>query len=74
MQVKKQQLAPDMEQQTGSKLGKEHVNAVYYHPASLTYAECIMRNAGLDEAQGAIKVAGRNIDNIRYIDHITLML
>ena len=74
MQVKKQQLAPDMEQQTGSKLGKEHVNAVYYHPASLTYAECIMRNAGLDEAQGGIKVAGRNIDNIRYIDHITLML
>ena len=74
MQVKKQQMEPDMEQQTGSKLGKEHVNAVYYHPASLTYAECIMRNAGLDEAQGAIKVAGRNIDNIRYIDHITLML
>ena len=33
-----------------------------------------MGNVGLDEAQGAIKVAGRNIDNIRYIDHITLML
>ena len=39
MQVKKQQLAPDMENQTGSKLGKEYVNAVYCHPASLTYMQ-----------------------------------
>ena len=37
MQVKKQQLEPDMEQQTGSKLGKEYIKAVYYHPAYLTY-------------------------------------
>ena len=37
MQVKKQQLEQDMEQQTGSKLGKEHFKAVYYHPAYLTY-------------------------------------
>ena len=36
MQVKKQQLEPDMEQQTGSKLGKEYVKAVYCHPAYLT--------------------------------------
>ena len=36
MQVKKQQLEPDMEQQTGSKLGKKYVKAVYYHPAYLT--------------------------------------
>ena len=36
MQVKKQQLEPDMEQQTGSKLGKEYVKAVCYHPAYLT--------------------------------------
>ena len=36
MQVKKQQLEPDMEQQTGSKLGKEYVKAVYWHPAYLT--------------------------------------
>ena len=36
MQVKKQQLEPDMEQQTGSKLGKEYVKAVYRHPAYLT--------------------------------------
>ena len=39
MQVKKQQLEPDMEQQTGSKLGKEYVNPVYYHPAYLTYMQ-----------------------------------
>ena len=39
MQVKKQQLESDMKQQTGSKLGKEYVNAVYSHPAYLTYME-----------------------------------
>ena len=39
MQVKKQQLEPDMEQQTGSKSGKEYVKAVYCHPASLTYMQ-----------------------------------
>ena len=37
MQVKKQQLEPDMEQQTGSKLGKEYEKVVYCHPAFLTY-------------------------------------
>ena len=41
MQVKKQQLEPDMEQQAGSKLAKEHVKAVYYHPAYLTYMQSI---------------------------------
>ena len=50
MQVKKQQLELDVEQQTGSKLGKEYVKAVYCHPAYLTYAEYTMRDAGLDEA------------------------
>ena len=39
MQVNKQQLEPDMEQQTGSKLGKEYVKAVYCHPAYLTYTQ-----------------------------------
>ena len=39
MQVKKQQLELDMEQQTGSKLGKEYVKAVYHHPAYLTYVQ-----------------------------------
>ena len=40
MQVKKQQLELDMEQQTDSKSGKEHVKAVYCHPAYLTYMQC----------------------------------
>ena len=64
MQVRKQQLELDMEQQTGSKLGKEYIKAVYCHPAYLTYAEHIMQNAGLDEAQAGIKIAGRNINNL----------
>ena len=39
MQVKKQQLEPDMEQQTGSKLGKVYIKSLYYHPAYLTYMQ-----------------------------------
>ena len=58
-----------MEQQTGSKQGK----AVYCHPAYTLYAEYIMRNAGLEEAQGGMKTAGRNINNLRYADVTTLM-
>ena len=65
MQVKKQQLEVDMEQQIGSKSGKEYIKAVYCHPAYLTYTEYIMRNARLDEAQAGIKIAGRNINNLR---------
>ena len=65
MQVKKQRLELDMEQQTGSKLGKEYVKAVYCHHAYL-HAEYIMWNAGLDEAQAGVKIAGRNINNLRY--------
>ena len=41
MQVKKQQLKPDMEQWTGSKLGKEYVNTIHYHPAYLTSMQSI---------------------------------
>ena len=37
------------------------------------YVECIMRNAGLDEAQAVIKISGRNINNLRYADDTTLM-
>ena len=73
MQVKKQQLELDMEQQTGSKSEKEYVKAVYCHPSYLTYAECIMQIARLDEAQVGIKIAGRNINNLRYTVDITLM-
>ena len=74
MQVKKQQLEPDKEQQTGSKSGKEYIKAVYYYPADLTqYAESIIWNARLDESQAEIKMAGKNINNLRYADDTTLM-
>ena len=53
MQVRKQQLELDMEQ-TGSKLGKEYIKAVYCHPAYLTS----MGNTGLDEAHTGIKIVG----------------
>ena len=69
MQVKKQQLEMDMEQQTGSKLGKEYVKAIYGHTA---YLIC-MQNAKLDEAQAGIKISGRNINNLRYAYDIILM-
>ena len=72
-QVKKQRLELDMEQQTSSKSGKEYVKDVYCHPAYLTYAEYIMRNAGPDEAQAGIKIARRNNNNLRYADDTTLM-
>ena len=72
MQVTKQQLELDMEQQTGTKSGKEYVKAVYCHPAYLC-AGYIMRNAGLEEAQAGIKSARRNINNLRYADDTTLM-
>ena len=55
-----------MEQQTGSKSGKEYIKAAYCHPAYLTY----VHNARLDEAQAGIKIAGRN--NLRYADDTTL--
>ena len=74
MQVRKQQLEWDMEQQTGSKSEKEYVKAVYCHPAFFNlYAEYIMQNAGLDEAQAGIKTVGRNINNLRYANDITLV-
>ena len=61
MQVKKEQLEPEMEQQTGSKLGKEYIKAVYC-PAYLTYMQNISwEMPSLDEAQARIKIAGRNI-------------
>ena len=52
MQVKKQQLQSDMEQQTGSKLRKEYIKGVYCHPAYLTYMQSkyIMQNNRLDDA------------------------
>ena len=61
-----------MEQWTGSKLGKEYIKAVYCHSVHL-YAEYIMQNAGLDEAQTEIKIARKNINNLRYADDTTIM-
>ena len=71
MQVKKQQLKMDMEQQTGSKSGKENIKAVYCHPAYLTYMQSTSWE--LEETQAGIKIAGRNINNLRYADDTTLM-
>ena len=62
-----------MEQWTGSKLGKEYDKVVYCHPAYLTYIKSTSWNAGLEEAQAGIKIAGRNINNHRYADDTTLM-
>ena len=74
MQVKKQQLELDLEQKTGSKLGKEVPQGCILSPCLLNvYAEYIMRNAGLDEAQAEIKTAGENINNCRYADDTTFM-
>ena len=47
--------------------------AVYCHLAFNLYTEHIMRNAGLEETQAGIKIAGRNINNLRYADDTTLM-
>ena len=63
-----------MKQQTGSKLGKEYVKAVYCHPANFNlHEEYIIRKAGLDEAQAGIKVARSNINNLIYTNDTTLM-
>ena len=72
MQVKKQ---PDMEQQTGSKLGKEYVKAVYCHPAYLTYMQstsCEM--PGWMKHKLKSRLAGRDSNNLRYADNTTLMV
>ena len=74
MQVRKQQLELDMEQQTGSKYEKEYVKAVYCPCLFNLYANYIMRNAGLEEAQAGIKIARRNFNKLRYADDTTLWL
>ena len=74
MQVKKQQLEPDMEQQTGSRLGKEYVKTVYCHPAYLTYMQSASwEMPGWMKHKFGIKIHGRNINNLRYADDTTLM-
>ena len=74
MQVKKQQLELDVEQQTCFQIRKGVRQGCILSPCLFNlYAEYIMRNAGLDEAQAGIKISGRNINNLRYADDTTLM-
>ena len=62
-----------MEQQTGSKLGKEYIKAVYCHPAYLTYMKSMCEMLGWMKNHLEIKIAGRNINNLRYTDDTMLM-
>ena len=73
MQVRKQQLVLDLEQQTGSKSGKdlERQGCILSPCLFNVYAEYIMRDAGLDKAQAEIKIARRNINNLIYADDTT---
>ena len=75
MQVKKQPLELDMEQQTGSKQEKEYVKQGCILSLCLfnLYVEYIMWNAGMYEAQAGIKIARRNINNLRFADDTILM-
>ena len=72
-QVRKQQLELDMEQQTGSKSGKEYVKDVYCHCAYLTYRQSTSCKMLGWMKQAGIKIVGRNINNLRYADDTTLM-
>ena len=73
MRVRKQQLELDMEQ-SGSKQDKEYVKAVYCHPAYLTYMQSISwETLGWRKQQAGIKIARRNINNLRYADDTTFM-
>ena len=75
MEVKKQQLELDMEQQTSSKLGKEYIKAVYCHPTYLTYIQSISCKmlGWMNDSKAGIKTAGKNTNNLRYADDTTLM-
>ena len=66
MQVKKQQLEPDTEQQTGSKLGKEYIKAVYCHPAYLTYMQSTsFEMPGWMKHKLESRTSRRNSNNLR---------
>ena len=68
MQLKKQQLEPDMETTDWFQIGKGvHQGCILSPCLFYSFAEYIMQNAGLDEAQAGIKIAGRNINNFRYV-------
>ena len=74
MQVKKQQLEPDMGTKNWFQIGKEACQGCILSPCLYNlYAEYIMRNARMDEAQAGIKIAGRYVNKLRYADDTTLM-
>ena len=73
MQVRKQQVELDMEQQTGCKLGKEYFKAIYCHPAYLTYMQSTSWKMLGWKKHKLESRAGRNINNLRYVDDTTLM-
>ena len=74
MQIRKQQLELDMEQQNWFQIGQGVRQGCILSPCLFNfYAEYVMRNAGLEEVQAGIKIAGRNINNLRYADDTTLM-
>ena len=74
MQVRKQQLEPDMEQWTGSKLGKEYVKAICCRPVYLTYMQSTSCEMLVWMKHNLELIAGRNINNLRYADDTTLMV
>ena len=70
MQVKKQQLELDMEQQNWFQIRTGVRQGSILSPCLFNlYTEYIMRITGMDEAQAGIKIAGRNINNLQYADH-----
>ena len=73
MQVKKQHLELDMEQQTGSKLGKEYIKAVYCHSAYLTYVQSTLCKMLGWMKHNLKSIARRSINNLRYADDTPLM-
>ena len=74
MQVKKHQLELDMEQTDWFNIGKRACQGCMLSPCLLNlHVEYVLWNVGLDEAQAAIKITGRNINNLRYADDTTLM-
>ena len=74
MQVKKQQVRTGHEMMEWFQIGKDiHQGCILSPYLFNLYAEYTRRNAGLEDAQAGIKIAGRNINNLRYADDTTLM-